>query len=204
MRFRKDPGRPGPVGALAECFGGTAGPVDGRRSGPGDHLMPAFAMFPLKHPSLPRSGRDSRRDAIVRGNLRTLSGTAAAPCAPHAQAPRHGRPQAAATGLQDPVRRAAARRGAGGPAGFRRPPPDPGRRRRPPGPKSVHRHHCRLASHSDGSKGHSHSMPAIPTAGRRRRRPRSRSPGPAGTGGTAAGATPRRVPSTASGGSVGA
>ena len=24
MRFRKDPGRPGPVGALAECFGGTA------------------------------------------------------------------------------------------------------------------------------------------------------------------------------------
>ncbi len=33
MRFRKDPGRPGPVGALAECFGGTAGPVDGRRSG---------------------------------------------------------------------------------------------------------------------------------------------------------------------------
>ncbi len=38
MRFRKDPGRPGPVGALAECFGAIAGPVDGRRSGPGDHL----------------------------------------------------------------------------------------------------------------------------------------------------------------------
>ncbi len=82
MRFRKDPGRPGPVGALAERFGGTAGPVDGRRSGLGDHLMAASAMFPLKHPSLPRSGRDSRRDAIVRGNLRTLSGIAAAPCDP--------------------------------------------------------------------------------------------------------------------------
>ncbi len=160
MRFRKDPGRPGPVGALAERFGGTAGPVDGRRSGPGDHLMPAFAMFPLKHPSLPRAGRDSRGDAIVRGSLRTLSGTAAAPCAPHAQAPRHGRPQAAATGLQDPVREAAARQGAGGPAGSRRPPPDPGRRRRPPGPRSVHRDHRRVASHSDGPKGHSRSTPA--------------------------------------------
>ncbi len=27
-------------------------------------------------------------------------------------------------------------------------------------PESVHRHHCRVASHSDGSKGHSHGMPA--------------------------------------------
>ncbi len=100
MRLRKDPGRPGPVGAPAECFGATAGPVDGRRSGLADHLMSASAMFPLKHPSLPPSGRDSRRDAIVRGNLRTLSGTAAAPCdPPHARTPRHGRPQAAATGV---------------------------------------------------------------------------------------------------------
>ncbi len=100
MRFRKDPGRPGPVGAPAECFGAAAGPVDGRRSGPGDHLMAASAMFPLKCPSLPPSGRDSRGDAIVRGNLRTASGIAEAPCdPPHARTPRHGRPQAAATGV---------------------------------------------------------------------------------------------------------
>ncbi len=91
MRFRKDPGRPGPVGALAECFGAIAGPLDGRRSGLGNHLMPVSAMFPLKHPSLLRSGRDSRRDAIVRGNLRTLSGTAAAPGDP----PMRKRPGAA-------------------------------------------------------------------------------------------------------------
>ncbi len=50
--------------------------------------------------------------------------------------------------------------GCRGPAGFRRPLPDPGRRHRPFGPESVHRHHCRLASRSDGSKGHSNGMPA--------------------------------------------
>ncbi len=161
MRFRKDPGRPRPVGALAECLGGTAGPVDGRRSSLADHLMSASAMFPLKRPSLPRSGRDSRGGAIVRGNLRTLSGTAAAPCdPPHAQTPRHGRPQAAATGVQDPVRGAAARQGAGDQPVF------DGHCLIPVdgagyfSSRSVHRHHCRVASHSDGSKGHSHSMPA--------------------------------------------
>ena len=80
MRFRKDLGRPGLIGALAECFGAVDDPVDGRRFSLGDHLMAAFAMFPLKYPSLLQSGRDSRRDAIVRGNLRTLFGIAAAPC----------------------------------------------------------------------------------------------------------------------------
>ncbi len=50
--------------------------------------------------------------------------------------------------------------GCRGPAGFRRPLPDPGRRHRPFGPESVHRDHCRVASRSDGSKGHSNGMPA--------------------------------------------
>ncbi len=160
MRFRKDLGRPGSVGALAERFGGTAGPVDGRRFSLADHLMSAFAMFPLKHPSLPRSGRDSRGEAIVRGNLRTLSGTAAAPCDP----PMRRRPGTAGP-RQPPPASGPCPRGCGaagcrGPAGSRRPLPDPGRRHWLLGSRSVHRHHCRVANHSDGSKGHSHSMPA--------------------------------------------
>ena len=204
MRFRKDPGRPGPVGAPAECSGAAAGPVDGRRSGLVDHLMAASAMFPLKHPSLLRSGRDSRRDAIVRGNLRTLSGIAAAPCAGASTRPapgsRHRR--------RDPVREAAARQGAGD--------------------RPVFDGHCLIPV--DGT-GHSARNPstattaaspaavtgrraiptacpppwsAIPTAGRCRRRPRSRSPGPTGTGETTASATPRRGPSTTSGAGIGA
>ncbi len=80
MRFRKDLGRPGLIRALAECFGRIDDPVDGRRFSLADHLMSAFAMFSLKYPSLLQFDRDSRRDAIVRGNLRTLFGIAAAPC----------------------------------------------------------------------------------------------------------------------------
>ncbi len=173
MRFRKDLGRPGSVRAPAECFGGIDDPVDGRRFSLADHLMSAFAMFPLKYPSLPPSGRDSRRDAIVRGNFRTLSGIAAAPCAPPPCADAPARPAPGSRHRRrDPVREAAARQGAGGPAGFRRPLPDPGRRHRPFGPESVHRHRCRVASRSDGSKGHSHGMPAavVRHPGRRDRR----------------------------------
>ena len=131
MRFRKDLGRPGLIGALAECFGAVDDPVDGRRFSLGDHLMAAFAMFPLKYPSLLQSGRDSRRDAIVRGNLRTLFGIAAAPCDSamrkrlDAVDPRQLRP------ASGPCSRGCSAAGCRGPAGFRRPLPDPGRRHRP-------------------------------------------------------------------------
>ncbi len=143
MRFRKDPGRPGPARALAECSGGRSAVRPWGTPHAGVRDVPAEAsVAPAVRQRQPR-----RRPATP-------------PPPPHAQAPRHGRSQAAATGLQDPVRRAAARQGAGGPAGSRRPPPDPGRRRRPPGPRSVHRHHCRVASHGDGPGSHSHSTPA--------------------------------------------
>ena len=76
MRFPKDLGRSGLSGAVAERFDRTAGPVDGRRFDPGDHLMSAFTMLPLKMLSLLQcdlrvSGGD---DPVLARNLRTLFG----------------------------------------------------------------------------------------------------------------------------------
>ncbi len=208
MRFRKDPGRPGSVGALAECFGAIDGPVDGHRSGPGDHLMAASAMFP---PSIRRSRSPAGTAAGTPSSAGTsgrCSGSRRRPATP----PCAGAPARSTPGSRhrrrDPVREAAVRQGAGD--------------------RPVFDGHCLIPV--DGT-GHSARNPstattaaspaavtgrraiptacpppwsAIPTAARCSLWPRSRSPGPTGTGGTTASATPRRGPSTTCGAGIGA
>ena len=191
MRFRKDPGRPGPVGAPAECFGAAAGPVDGRRSGPGDHLMAASAMFPLKCPSLPPSGRDSRgrrhRPREPPDGVRDRGGALRPP--PCADAPARPAPGSRHR-RRDPVREAAARQGAGDRPVFGGhhliPVDGTGHSARNPSTATTAASPAAVTGRRAIPTACPPAWSAIPTAGRCRRRPRSRSPGPTGTGGTTA------------------
>ena len=208
MRFRKDPGRPGPVGAPAECFGAAAGPVDGRRSGPGDHLMSASAMFP---PSVRRSRRPAGTAAVTPSSAGTSGrcpGSRRRPATP----PCAGAPARPAPGSRhrrrDPVREAAARQGAGDRPVFDGhcliPVDGTGHPARNPSTATAAASPAAVTGRRAIPTACPPPWSAIPTAGRRRRRPRSRSPGPTGTGGTTAGATPRHGPSTTSGAGIGA
>ena len=51
-RFRRDPGAPGPIRIMRECFEGIKDPVKARWALLADNLMAALAMSMFKCPSM--------------------------------------------------------------------------------------------------------------------------------------------------------
>ena len=82
-RFRRDPGAPGLIRIMRECFGSIGDPVRARRAPLADNLMAALAMFMFKYPSMPgfdNAVREGQRDAVPVRNLKGLCGLRHVPC----------------------------------------------------------------------------------------------------------------------------